>query len=82
METFIEVPEGVTEIGGSAFEGCELLVDENGFIIMNGILCGYYGDKNTVVIPDGVTKIGGNAFYYTAIYNDSSNWKMGVLFLR
>ncbi len=42
--------------------------------------CGYLG-LTSIIIPDSVTSIGGSAFYSTAIYNDSSNWENGVLYI-
>ena len=35
----------------------------NDFLIENGILTKYRGNKKNVVIPDGVTSIGDHAFY-------------------
>lgn len=60
----IVIPDSVTEIGYKAFDGCKMLTayNDNGFIIINGILIGYTGMDNDVVIPDGVTKIGNEAF--------------------
>ena len=36
----------------------------NDFLIENGILTEYRGNKKDVVIPDGVTSIGEEAFSY------------------
>ena len=35
----------------------------------------------SVTIPDSVTSIGSDAFYGTALYNDTSNWENGVLYI-
>ncbi len=58
----ITIPKGVTSIGDRAFMECENLADENGFVIVKGILFDYFGDAQTVVVPDGVTCIGDLAF--------------------
>ena len=58
----ISIPDSVAYIGDSAFEGCRGLADENGFIIVRGILHGYCGTESDIVIPDGVTGIGSDAF--------------------
>ena len=59
--TDIKLP-GNAEIENAAFVGCKQLADENGFIIINGILFDYYGDLSEVVVPDGVTRISDLAF--------------------
>jgi hypothetical protein len=56
------LPASVPEIEEGAFCGCESLKDENGFVIVAGILFGYFGDGGEVIVPDCVTKIGWNAF--------------------
>ena len=38
-------------------------MNEQGFIIKEGVLQKYLGHSETVVIPEGVTDIGENAFY-------------------
>ena len=61
----ITIPHGVTTIGDRAFRGCSALRNIN--------------------IPDSVTMIGDEAFYdtpyYTAYYNDESNWTGDVLYI-
>ena len=60
--TSVAMPSSVTSIGTGAFWGCSGLADENGFVIMNCVLCGYHGSASVVIIPEGVTSIGGGAF--------------------
>ena len=38
-------------------------------------------DLTLVTIPTSIVSIGSNAFYNTAIYNNSSNWENGVLYI-
>lgn len=45
-----------------AFDNCSALVDENGMIIVAGILWKYEGAGGEVTVPEGVVKIGPNAF--------------------
>ena len=66
----ISIPESVVEIGDEAFIGCDGLADQNGYIILRGILFGMvWNMERTVrgvgadyVIPEGVTRIGRYAF--------------------
>ena len=60
--TDLSIPEIVTAIGDGAFSHCNALEDENGFIIISGILFGYCGAGGDLTIPVGVTKIAKNAF--------------------
>ena len=59
----IDLPESVTDIEDEAFCGCRGLADRDGFAVVRGVLCGYYGGEKRVVIPDKVTRIGRSAFY-------------------
>ena len=65
LETLI-LPETLSNIGNEAFEGCKKLADKDGFVIVNGVLCTYAGDKADVVIPDSVREID------VAFYKNSS----------
>lgn len=58
----IVIPDTVTEIGDGAFGGCPCLADENGFIIIRGVLHGYVGDAEEIRVPDGVRRISAYAF--------------------
>ena len=62
--TSVTIPDSVTSIGDGAFAGCVSLADNDGFVIVKGILWDYdarYGDGHAV-IPSGVTRIGNGAF--------------------
>ena len=58
----ITIPDSVTSIGKSAFSECESLADGAGFVIVRGVLYGYYGNGDDVMIPSSVTSIGNNVF--------------------
>ena len=49
-------------IGRFAFCGCESLADENGFIIVGGVLFDYLGKETNVHIPDGVRIVDDSVF--------------------
>lgn len=62
--TEIEIPDSVTRIGEEAFWDCEGLADENGFVVIRGVLHSYYKENcRHIVIPDNVTQIGAHAFW-------------------
>ena len=63
MSFTITISDNVTRFGKNAFEGCIDLADENGFIIVNGILLEYCKYEKHVTIPEGVTHINNSAFY-------------------
>lgn len=50
------------ELAPEIFSNCSKLVDENGFILLNTLLVGYYGKEERLTIPQGITKIGEGAF--------------------
>ena len=60
------IPDGVKEIGWSAFKGCNKLTSVT---IPDGVIkidiCAFVGCKNliSIIIPDSVTKIGNYAFF-------------------
>lgn len=58
----INISSKVSDISSNAFLDCRKLIDENGFIIFNKKLFGYYGNAPKVIVPDGVEIIGSCAF--------------------
>lgn len=60
--TSVTIPGTVTYIGEGAFGGCVGLANEDGFVILNGILFCYAGEATEVRVPAGVTRIDGSAF--------------------
>lgn len=55
--------ENITYIGARAFNGSGIeAADEDGFIIVNGILASYTGRAETVVVPDEVRVVAPYAF--------------------
>ena len=62
--TGVSIPDSVTDIGDAAFWGCSSMADDDGFVIVRGVLHYYAYDDYEVTIPPGVTRIGAYAFYY------------------
>ncbi len=60
----VKIPDSVSEIGECAFERCEGMADESGFVIIRNTLQGYYGDSSVVVVPDGITAISKYVFAF------------------
>ena len=60
----VKIPDSVSKIGECAFERCEGMADESGFVIVRDSLQGYYGDSSVVVVPDGVATISNYAFAF------------------
>ena len=57
------LPPRIRHVGEEAFAGCRALADGDGFLILRGILFGYFGPRTgTVTLPEGVTRIDGGAF--------------------
>ncbi len=53
----------IVTVGANAFDGTAYAKnDEDGFLVVNGILAGYYGESETAVVPSGITAIGAGAF--------------------
>ena len=80
----VAIGNGVTSIGRGAFGGCLSLtsviipdsvtrIDEDAFSSCTSLA--------SLTIPDSVTSIGSNPFDGTAYYNDTSNWKNGILYV-
>ena len=59
----LSLPDSIKHIGEWAFGACKGLMDENGFLIVGGVLFGYYGNAKEVVIPNGVTRIESGVFW-------------------
>ena len=57
----IVIPDGVS-IGINAFQGCVGLSDDNGFVVLHGVLYDYCGNDSNVIIPNSVTNIDWFAF--------------------
>ena len=58
-----ESEETIVSVGRNAFRGTAYANgDEDGFVIVNGILAGYFGSASTVVVPDEVRTVGAYAF--------------------
>lgn len=57
----IDLPCGV-DICEGAFKGCVGLADQQGFVIVEGILFDYIGTNGVVTIPDHVDRISQHAF--------------------
>ena len=59
------LPEGLRGIDPLAFRGCRALADRGGFLILRGVLFGYFGPRRgTVTLPAEVTEIAEGAFEY------------------
>lgn len=60
----INIPPSVRHIGDHVFYHCKGLADSDGFVVVNGVLYDYVGEKTDVVVPEGVTGIDVMAFAY------------------
>ncbi|MGN0172149.1 MAG: leucine-rich repeat protein [Acutalibacteraceae bacterium] len=83
--TSVTIPGSVTSIGEYAFYGCSSLTSVTIPDSVTSIDSCAFSDCSSltsVTIPDSVTGIDGNAFTGTAYYNNSDNWKNGVLFIE
>lgn len=83
--TSYTIPDSVTTIGVSAFEGCSSLasisipegvtkIQDRAFASCIGLI--------SVSIPTSVTMIGINAFVGTALYDNSENWINNILYIN
>ena len=53
----------ILTVGANAFDGTAYAKnDDDGFLVVNGILAGYYGESETAVVPSDITAIGAGAF--------------------
>ena len=58
-----EKEAAILAVGANAFDGTAYAKnDDDGFLVVNGILAGYYGESETAVVPSGITAIGAGAF--------------------
>ena len=60
--TSVIIQDSVTCVEEYAFHGCTGLADADGFVILNTVLHGYFGDAVSITIPETVTSIAGGAF--------------------
>lgn len=58
----IQIANKLTKIGTGAFSHCEKLADENGLVIVNDILFGYYGEDYYVEVPESIKRVDVNTF--------------------
>ena len=59
----VTIPDHVANIGGGAFCGCDKLADDDGFVIIRGVMYYYCGEKRDIIVPNGITKIDEQAFF-------------------
>ena len=58
----VSYPKQVGEMGKYVFFNCDGLADENGFVVVNGILYTYCGNAEIIIVPDTVRRIEDKAF--------------------
>lgn len=58
----INLPEKPINLGTGAFGSCKSLADDDGFVVVKGVLFGCYGNSENIIIPDSVEKIESNFF--------------------
>lgn len=58
----VSYPKKVAETGKYIFFNCDGLADENGFVVVNGVLYTYCGNAETITVPGTVQKIEDKAF--------------------
>lgn len=58
----VRLPQNIKTINGSVFYDDYKLADDNGFIVIDGVLRGYLNKTNDIVIPDSVRVIGTRVF--------------------
>ena len=59
----VVLPEGLADIEDMAFSECWSLADDQGFVIVNDMLFGYYGQEVQVTVPSNVKRLSAHAFY-------------------
>jgi len=78
------VKSGVKTIADSAFNDCDSLTSITIPDSVTSIGTSAFencSSLTSITIPDSVRSIGGSAFFYTAVYNEESNWENGVLYI-
>ena len=65
--TSLTIPDSVTRIDNGVFMGCKGLADEQGFVILNGVLYVCFDESANVTVPNGVTTIDYMAFETSAL---------------
>lgn len=69
--------EAIRTVGANAFDGTAYAKnDEDGFLVVNGILAGYYGESETAVVPSGITAIGAGAFSRDVVNVIFQDWSV------
>lgn len=53
----VRIPDSVSYISDTAFKDCDGLANEDGFVVVAGVLFSYIGGEREIAIPDGVTRI-------------------------
>ncbi len=82
--TGVSLSKGLNVLGAEAFGGCKKLKSVK---LPSGLTEIHYGafsgcsDLSSVTIPDSVIEIDGSVFSGTALENNASNWKNGVLYV-
>lgn len=59
---FVSGEAKITEVGDNAFGNYAIDPDENGVIVIGGVVVGYVGYEKTVIVPENVTIIAERAF--------------------
>ena len=69
--------EAIRTVGANAFDGTAYAKnDEDGFVVVNRILAGYYGESETAVVPSGITAIGAGAFSRDVVNVIFQDWSV------
>ena len=67
----------ILAVGANAFDGTAYAKnDEDGFLVVNGILAGYYGESETAVVPSGIKAIGAGAFRRDVVNVIFQDWSV------
>ncbi len=78
------IPNGVTSIGDYAFYNCRSLTSitmPDSVTSIGGYAFYDCYNLTSITIPDSATSVGKDAFFETAYYNNSNNWKDGILYI-